>query len=102
MTHVTCDICGKLIRAGKDHHYVVKVEVFAAHEPPPLTDDDLEDDHLDDLSDMLAEMGDDGELAVEAPSSQQKRYDLCFSCRERFLRDPLGKDTSQKFDFSDN
>jgi hypothetical protein len=102
MTHVTCDSCGKPIRPGEDHHYSLKVEVLTVHEPAPLTEDDLEDDHLDAMSEMLDRMDDDGEIAVLPPVTQQRRFDLCSSCRERFLRDPLGKDLSQKFDFSEN
>ena len=33
MLHVTCDLCGKELRPGEDHRYVVKLEVFAAPDP---------------------------------------------------------------------
>ena len=33
MLHVTCDLCGKELRPGDDHRYVVKIDVFAAHDP---------------------------------------------------------------------
>jgi len=33
---------------------------------------------------------------------QHRRYDLCPACVRKFLRDPLGKDAAQKFDFSEN
>src|SRR2546430_1756791 len=56
MIHVTCDLCGKSIRSGKDPHYVVKVEVFVVHEPPALTEDDLDEDHLEAVSQLLCEM----------------------------------------------
>lgn len=101
MIHVSCDGCGKSIRPGNDHHYVLKVEVFAAHEPPALTEADLDEDHLEAVSEMLCALEESGE-SEPPPSSQQNRYDLCRSCRERFLRDPLGKETVQKFDFSKN
>jgi len=101
MIHVSCDLCGKSMRPGEDHHYVLKVEVFAAHEPPPLTEADLDEDHLEAVSEMLCAMEETGEVE-DRPLSQQRRYDLCRDCRERFLRDPLGKDTAQKFDFSEN
>ena len=100
MIHVSCDLCGKSIRQGDDHHYVLKVEVFAAHEPPPLTEADLDEDHLEAVSEMLCSMEENGEVESR-PLSQQRRYDLCRACRERFLRDPLGKETA-KFDFSEN
>src|ERR1700733_11275682 len=46
MLHVTCDVCGKELRAGEDQRYVVKIEAFAAHDPSELTDADLDDDHM--------------------------------------------------------
>ena len=42
MLHVTCDLCGKKLHPGEDPHFVVKVEVFAAHDPAGLTEDDLD------------------------------------------------------------
>ena len=101
MIHVSCDLCGKVIRAGEDLHYVVKVEVFAAHEPAGLTEEDLEEDHLEAVSQMLCAMEESGGEPLP-PAAQARRYDLCCSCRERFLRDPFGKETVQKFDFSEN
>jgi hypothetical protein len=102
MIYISCDLCGKAIRSGKDHHYVVKFEVFAAHEPAGLTEDDLDEDHLEAVSQILCDA--EGGTGCEAlpPPAQQRRYDLCCACRERFLRDPLGKETAQKFDFSEN
>ncbi len=39
---------------------------------------------------------------VELRPARHFRYDLCPECRRRYLRDPLSKDSSQKFDFSEN
>jgi hypothetical protein len=102
MIHVTCDLCGKAIRTGEDLHYVVKLEVFAAHEPAGLTEEDLEEDHLEAVSQMLCAMEESGASESLPSPAQARRYDLCCSCRERFLRDPLGKEIIQKFDFSEN
>lgn len=102
MIHISCDGCGKPIRTGEDNHYMLKVELFAAHEPAPLTEDDLDEDHLDSVSQLLRDMEVSGESEALPPPSQQRRYDLCRACRDRFLRDPLNKETAQKFDFSEN
>lgn len=102
MLHVTCDLCGKELRPGDDHRYVVKIEVFAAHDPAEITEADLEDDHMEAVSQLLREMEDSlADDGVE-PAQHHFRYDLCPECRKRFVRDPLGKDTAQKFDFSEN
>jgi len=104
MLHVTCDLCGKELLPGDEHHrYVVKIEVFAAHDPAEITEADLEEDHMEAVSKMLQEIDDDviGPDRIE-PAAHQFRFDLCPECRKRFVRDPLNKDAAQKFDFSEN
>ena len=101
MLHVTCDLCGKKLRPGEDH-YVVKIEVFAGHDPAELTEADLEEDHMEAVSQLIRQM-EAGECSDEpGPTSHHLRYDLCPDCRQRYLRDPLSKDTAGKFDFSEN
>ena|SRR5437763_9960597 len=102
MHHITCDLCGRKLRAGEDHH-VLKIEAFAAQDPAALTDADLDDDHMEAVSEMLREMEELEEEAPEPePANQRRRYDLCPACVRKFLRDPLGKEAAQKFDFSEN
>ena len=101
MLHVTCDLCGKKLRPGEDH-YVVKIEVFAGHDPAELTEADLEEDHMEAVSQLIRQM-EAGECPDElSPTSHHLRYDLCPECRKRYLRDPLSKDAAGKFDFSEN
>jgi hypothetical protein len=103
MLHVTCDLCGKELCPGHDQRFVIKMEVFAAHDPGKITEPDLDDDHMEAVSELLREMEDgleDPEL--DGPTYHHFRYDLCPECHKRFVRDPLGKDMAQKFDFSKN
>ncbi len=103
MVHVTCDLCGKELLQGDDSRYVVKIEIFAAHDPAEITEADLDEDHMEAVGQLLREMedtlADDGGIE---PCVHNFRYDLCSECRTRFVRDPLGKDAAQKFDFSEN
>jgi hypothetical protein len=102
MLHVTCDLCGKKLAAGEDHHFVVKIEAFAAHDPAEITEADLDEDHMEAVSELLRDLEENaGEVEV-APSSRSFRYDLCSECHTRFVRDPLGKEVAQKFHFSKN
>ena len=102
MVHVTCDLCGKELRPGEAEHFVVKIEAFAAEDPAELTDADLEEDHLEAIGEILRELEEnDGELDLPA-ATRRFRYDLCPDCHQRFLRDPLGKECSQKVTFSKN
>ena len=101
MLHITCDLCGKELQAGEDH-YIVKIDVFAAHEPAGITEADLDEDHMEAVSELLRDIEEnEGEVEV-APSSKNFRYDLCSECHGRFVRDPLGKEAAQKFHFSKN
>jgi hypothetical protein len=101
MMHISCDQCGKQLRSGQDH-FIVKIEVFAGHDPAEITEADLEEDHMEAVSQLLREMEETDDGSALEPTSQHLRYDLCPECRRRFLRDPLRKDTIQKFDFSEN
>src|SRR5262245_25999274 len=101
MLHITCDSCGKELRPGQDR-YVVKIEVFAAHDPAELTEADLEEDHLQAVGELLQELEESDALPELEPASRHLRYDLCPECRTRYLRDPLSKEAAQKFDFSEN
>jgi hypothetical protein len=102
MLHITCDLCGKEILPGEDSRYVVKLEVYAAHDPTEITDADLDEDHMEAVSQLLRDMEDNLEDSELAPAYKKFRYDLCPECQKKFVRDPLGKEAAQKFDFSEN
>jgi hypothetical protein len=103
MLHVTCDQCGKEIRPGDDERFVVKIEVFAPHDPAEITEEDLDQDHMEAISQLIQGMEDN---LGDAPELERRRhhfrFDLCPECRGKFVRDPLGKEAAQKFDFSEN
>jgi len=101
MQHFSCDLCGKELLPDVDRRYVVKIEVYAAHDPNELTDDDLSDDNLEALGELLQQIEDGGPEAEIPPAYKQIRYDFCPDCHKKFLRDPLNKE-AHKFDFSEN
>src|SRR5262249_18743026 len=100
MLHITCDLCGKELLPGDDYRYVVKVEVFAAHDPSELTEADLDDDHMEAVSQLLQDMDELTDPDMEAPPYKKLRYDLCPECHNNILRDPIAKEAAQKFDSS--
>jgi hypothetical protein len=103
MLHVTCDLCGKELTPGDDHRYVVKMEVFAAHDPSEITEADLDDDHMEAVSQLLRDTDESpSDPDSDAPAYKNFRYDLCPECHKKFVRDPLSKEAAQKFDFSEN
>lgn len=100
MIHYTCDLCAKEL--DDEQRYAVKIEAFADHDPAELTEDDLNEDHMEVVSQMIQEMAENDETAELTPTSKQCRFDLCCECYQRFLRDPLGRERSQKVVFSKN
>jgi hypothetical protein len=102
MLRVLCDLCGKEMVPGEDNRFVVKMEVFAAGDPAKLTEADLDDDHMEQLGNLLREMEENADDSPTEPASRHFRYDLCPACQKKFVRDPLGREAAQKFDFSEN
>jgi uncharacterized protein YlaI len=103
MLHFSCDGCGKELTPSGVDRFVVKIEAYAAHEPAELTEADLDEDHLEVVSQLLRDEEDSlDDPDLMTPSYKNFRYDLCPECHKRFLRDPLSREAVQKFDFSEN
>ena len=102
MMHYSCDFCGKDMTPDGSERYVLKMEAFATAPTAELTDDDLETDHVEEMARLLCEMEDADEEPQPVPTCVKKRFDLCCGCFRRFVRDPLGRETAAKFDFSPN
>ncbi len=102
MVHFTCDLCGKDMTTAGDGRYVVKMEAFPGFDPNGITEDDLDDDPMEAVSQLLQR---DEDLSSEELAKTHRkgfRFDLCSSCHHKFVRDPLGKETLHQFDFSKN
>ncbi len=102
MQRTTCDLCGKELHPSDDHHYVIKIEAFAAQDPREITEADLDQDHLEAISQILTEMEDNPAAAEFAEPTRSFRYDLCCKCHRKFVRDPLGRAQLEKLNFSEN
>lgn len=102
MVHVTCDLCGNILQQGMDQHFVVHLEVYSAHDPTQLNEDDLDRDYVDELNEMLSQASTLEEAEQLVPTTQQRHFDLCMECKEKFLRDPLHRESDLKLDFSEN
>jgi hypothetical protein len=102
MVHFTCDLCGKDLTASGDSRYVVKIEAYAGFDPTQITEEDLDDDHMEAVSQLLQR--DEGLTPQELEAQVRKgfRFDLCPTCHEKFLKDPLGREYLRSFDFSKN
>jgi hypothetical protein len=102
MLHYSCDACKRPINSGTDVRHVVKIEVFPAIEDQPCgcQPDGDDEDHLEDVQDLLERIDDHDDELDEATRSL--RFDLCDDCRRRFVRNPLGLKAGKKLGFSNN
>jgi hypothetical protein len=102
MVHFTCDLCGKELTGSGEGRYVVKMEAYPGFDPTEIKEDDLDADPMEAVAQILQR--DETLLNEDAAASLHKgfRFDLCPSCHQKFLQDPLGKDAIRSFDFSKN
>ena len=102
MVHFTCDLCGKDLTASSSPRFVVKIEAYAGFDPNQITEDDLDDDHMEAVAQLLQR--DQGLSAEEIEAQERKgfRFDLCTCCHKKFIKDPLGRESALSFDFSKN
>src|SRR5690606_23808224 len=101
MIHYSCDLCKRPLDPQRDLRYVVKMEVYASLDP--MEDGSADDqDHLQEIQDILERMEDADDERIGDDVYQQMRFDLCSECRKRFLRNPMGAAAPTQFDFSEN
>ena len=101
MIHYTCDCCKRPLDPENDLRYVVKMEVYASLD---TADDGLDgdEDHLQEIQDILERMDEIEDERLGDDVYQQFRFDLCSACRKRFIKNPLSAPTVAHFDFSKN
>jgi len=102
MVHFTCDLCGKDLAPTRESRYVVKMAVYAGFDPNEITEDDLDDDHMEAIAELLQREDGVPLEEVEVQQFQGFRFDLCSCCHEKFVKDPLGRDLARMLNFSKN
>jgi hypothetical protein len=80
----------------------VKVEVYAAYDPMEITAEDLEQDHSDQVNQLLENMKNLSAEEAEEQVYKKFRFDLCPACQARYLKDPLLKAARKQASFGDN
>lgn len=94
-------MCGREIQPTADQRYIVKMEVIACSALQPLTEADLDQDAMQAVSKLIHAQAESGASEDDIPARQVLRYDLCSTCRQKFINDPLGIEAPH-FDFSTN
>lgn len=102
MVHFTCDLCGKDLTSSGEPRYVVKIAAYAGFDPNEITEEDLDEDHMEAVSKLLQRDESLSSTAVEAETYKGFRFDLCPCCHGRFIKDPLSRDIFRMLNFSEN
>jgi hypothetical protein len=102
MVHFTCDLCGKDLTASGERRFVVKITAYAGFDPNEITEEDLDDDHMEAVSELLQREENQSPAELDAEAFKGFRFDLCPSCHERFVKDPLSRDLLRSLNFSEN
>ena len=99
MVHYSCDICGHKL---DDRRFVTRIEVYPSFDPEEITADDLERDNLDEIAGIINDMDLTGELDLSKDGLKSFRYDLCPTCQQQFVKDPLALHRPRRLRISDN
>ena len=99
MLHFTCDLCGQQL---SDQRFVAKLEVYPAFDPEQISEEDLDSDHLQEIAELIEHMELTGEKQVDDCSTQNFRFDLCPTCQQKYVKDPLAKHALNRMNFSEN
>lgn len=102
MIHFTCDLCGKDLTDSGVRRYVVKIAAYAGFDPNEITQEDLEDDHMEAISKLLQHDETLSSQDLDDDAYKGFRFDLCPSCHQRFIKDPLSRDLLRSLNFSEN
>ena len=102
MIHYTCDMCGKPLLVEDQVRYVVKIEVYAAYDTMDITEEDLEEDHIEEMRELVEDMEDMTTEEVEEGVYKTLRFDLCPRCKAIYLSDPLSQKQGRRIGFGEN
>ena len=91
MLHFTCDLCGTELG---EERFVIKIEVYPGFDPEEVSEEHLDADHLQEISETLHEMEVTGKPEWNDRGAKEFRYDLCPRCHKQYLKDPLGRDSA--------
>lgn len=101
MIRYNCDLCGKEITC-RDDHFLVVMDIRPADDSMALTEEDIDEDHLHQISETLKQLEAQGEEYLDVSRPAKMQFDLCASCRDQFVKSPLAPAVVPKLNFSEN
>lgn len=85
-----CAVCGKKLEKGK-LHYILKINTYAAYDTLEITLSDLLKDYDTMMKKLLTSLKKKSKKSLEEEIFRNFKFDLCKTCRNRYIKNPLGK-----------
>ncbi len=101
MIRYVCDLCKRELDPKDALRFAVTIEIAAAFDPVG-SDEDEDRDHLEEIEDLLERAAQSGEDQLGYEPLKVLHFDLCPECREKFVKNPLGREPAKVLDFSEN
>jgi hypothetical protein len=102
MIHYSCDRCRRPIEGHEAIRYVVKMEIEVTLNVDEYECNSMDDDPLVEMDEFLDQLNDELDVDDEAPLFDRRRYDLCPDCYRKFIKNPLAREKTVPFGFSQN
>ena len=90
MKSYRCDLCGAEL-TSKDLRYIVKINIYAAYDTLEISLEDLLKDHQEEMKELLEKLSQCDPKKLEDDVFKHFNFDLCRSCQQKFIQDPLGE-----------
>jgi hypothetical protein len=88
---IFCHMCGRRIEEGKTP-YIVRIEVFAAGDPPEkLLYLDENKDFQEEIDKILEEISNTDPQELEDQVYKFFKFYLCRSCQREYIKNPFGR-----------
>ena len=90
-----CDLCSRVIPPHA--HYILKMQIYADPQMPPISSEELEEMDLDaELAKLIEQMKDQTAEDLMDQVHRSFEFRLCRLCQMKFLANPLGKPREAK------
>jgi len=95
-----CDMCGIRI-APEELRYVLNMSIFAAYDTMEIELSDLEKDYEEEIRKLTEKMQHMDPKQLQEDVFKQFNFDLCRTCQQKFIENPLGTDEGDRKPSSD-
>ena len=102
MIHYSCDRCGRSISKAESVRYVVRMEMEATLNTQHEDVVDNDQDCLLEMDQMLEALEQEMFHESEPVIHRRQTFDLCPSCFQKFVKNPVGRELVSPFGFSHN